>query len=648
MTENQRWGATPDEWTTFDMVLGLTRDMLPVVANPGAAISPSSKMRGLGKTPSTYNAQGYVVGMRSWPVHITTSEDIDSWSSNPDYSLCLIGREAKAIDGDITDKALALRVRALIESHLPGTAQVRTRNNSPKFLIMFRLPVEMMKRVIQTEHGIIEFLGDRQQFLAAGTHESGVRYEWEGLDYELVTLTVDQFEAIWGALEKEFATEPSVTAKAPKQLTEDPVMEALQERGLVLSHDREGQTNITCPFADEHTGASSESSTSYWPAHTGGYSHPSFKCLHAHCAKRTTPDFLAALGFDGSEDFEDITEEVAERVHLDNLITDDWVPLICSAFAQQGFNLRWLVDQVIPFMMGGIGVIVGPPGSGKTFIQLDLAFAIARGALWRGRRVDQGSVLYVAAEAAYGVRMRVQAYLTHNEIPDDTVPFYILDKEPNMLKKKDVDHLIAVANKIGGIKVIMLDTLAAVTVGGDENSGESMGIAISNGKRLSRETGALVIFGHHTGKDTSRGTRGHSSLPAACDFILEVQRNGDARSITTSKQKDGSDGAELGFRLLTVVIGQDDFGADITSCVVEHVSELPTKIVKKKKMGVNMKLVLECLQEHFDSFEEWPSVAEIVNTCRARELSSSNAYRAMDALKDKGVIEEVDGSVRIV
>ena len=42
MTAPTRWGATPDDWSHLDLVLGLTADLLPVVSRPGAPISPDS------------------------------------------------------------------------------------------------------------------------------------------------------------------------------------------------------------------------------------------------------------------------------------------------------------------------------------------------------------------------------------------------------------------------------------------------------------------------------------------------------------------------------------------------------------------------------------------------------------------------------
>ena len=83
----------------------------------------------------------------------------------------------------------------------------------------------------------------------------------------------------------------------------------------------------------------------------------------------------------------------------------------------------------------------------------------------------------------------------------------------------------------------------------------------------------LVVLVSHTGKDQTKGLRGHSSLFASLDASIEIGRNGDTRSIKVDKVKEAEDGAKKYFRLKPVVIGTDEGGEDITSCVVEPVDE---------------------------------------------------------------------------
>ena len=56
-----------------------------------------------------------------------------------------------------------------------------------------------------------------------------------------------------------------------------------------------------------------------------------------------------------------------------------------------------------------------------------------------------------------------------------------------------------------------------------------MGQIIAAAKELQTFVGGLVVLVHHTGKDASKGLRGHSSLQAALDAAIEVRRDGDNR-----------------------------------------------------------------------------------------------------------------------
>ncbi len=58
-----RYGALPEDWGQLDILLGLGAYLLPVVANPNAAISKQSTIKHLGKTPSVYNSRREVVGI---------------------------------------------------------------------------------------------------------------------------------------------------------------------------------------------------------------------------------------------------------------------------------------------------------------------------------------------------------------------------------------------------------------------------------------------------------------------------------------------------------------------------------------------------------------------------------------------------------
>lgn len=310
----QGYGATPAEWAQFDLILGLGEDLLPVVSNPKAAISPMSKMKATGKTPSVYNKARQVAGLPNWTTLRSTPADIAKWSGEPDYGICLQTRLVRALDIDVEDADKAGAIADFIDHWLTQHLPFRRRGNSGKMLLAFRLAGQFAKRVLKVDGGIVEFLADGQQFVAVGTHPSGARYEWVGgLPDEFPELTLEEFEALWAALVAEFGIEEQrggALRKRGEDLgLEDDVVDQLD----VLSWGRDGQAFITCPFKDGHSMDSGETETAYFPAGTGGYQQGHFKCLHASCAGRSDAEFLSALGLGVENDFKALPDVAPER-----------------------------------------------------------------------------------------------------------------------------------------------------------------------------------------------------------------------------------------------------------------------------------------------------------------------------------------------
>jgi len=251
----------------------------------------------------------------------------------------------------------------------------------------------------------------------------------------------------------------------------------------------------------------------------------------------------------------------------------------------QGKPLSWIIKNILP--AAELGVIYGESGSGKTFFVLDMLCAIARGIEWRGHKVKPGRVAYIAAEGASGARNRVKAYASLHNIDATAIDLFILGAAPNFMLKEDIIDLVSAMRAAGPFSVVVVDTYARVMPGGNENAGEDVGRVLEHCKTIHVVTGAVVVLIHHSGKDASKGARGHSSLKAAADFEMEVVRADGDRVATVTKMKDGEDGAEFGFRLVTVPVGVDDDGDVVSSCVVEYTNAIPKS---KRKVRAESKM----------------------------------------------------------
>lgn len=257
--------------------------------------------------------------------------------------------------------------------------------------------------------------------------------------------------------------------------------------------------------------------------------------------------------------------------------------------------VRWRVRGVLP--EEGIAALYGPSGSGKSFLALDMLAAVAAGRPWFGCRVKAAPVLYVALEGEAGISQRVQAHQEkHGPLAG---AFRFLLQPLDIRKAADRADLVSAARAAGySGGVLALDTLNRAAPGADENDSAAMGEIIAATKALQAELGGLVLLVHHTGKDASKGLRGHSSLHAALDAAIEVSRTDDRREWTAAKSKDGNDDLGKPFRLEVVEIGADEDGDEITSCCVvpeERAADAVGRV--KLPTGGNQRIILDALRD---------------------------------------------------
>ena len=255
--------------------------------------------------------------------------------------------------------------------------------------------------------------------------------------------------------------------------------------------------------------------------------------------------------------------------------------------------LAWRVRGVLPAV--GLAGLYGPSASGKSFLALDMAAAIADGRRWFDCRVDAAPVVYAALEGEGGFKLRLAAWEAHTgrALPDS---LHMVLQSFKLTEPQDVQDLAAV---VPSGAVVFLDTLNRAAPTADENSSKDMGEILSAAKQLQSLINGLVVLVHHTGKDATKGLRGHSSLFAALDAAVEVSRDGDRREWRVAKSKDGQDGDAHSFKLQIETLGTDDHGDPITSCVV--VQDHADKDIQRAKVpqGDNQRLVYEGIRGLF-------------------------------------------------
>lgn len=301
--------------------------------------------------------------------------------------------------------------------------------------------------------------------------------------------------------------------------------------------------------------------------------------------------------------------------------------------------LVWRVRGVLPDK--GLAAIYGPSGSGKSFLAFDMAAAIAGGVHWFGCRVHRAPVVYVVLEGAGGLQQRVRAWETDRcrALPDE------MGQVVQPFSLTNIIDLADMAAVVPHGAVVFIDTLNRAAPTADENSSRDMGEILEAAKRLQTHTGGLVVLVHHTGKDTTRGLRGHSSLFAALDAAVEVSRDGVQRAWSVAKSKDGTDGAARGFSLEVVGLGDDLEGEPLTSCVVRPVEE---PLCGRKALSPSLETAMAAYQAAAIfgdgvSLEAWRWESYRATPGKSPDAQKKAFQRARTELVGLGYLVERDG-----
>jgi hypothetical protein len=91
---------------------------------------------------------------------------------------------------------------------------------------------------------------------------------------------------------------------------------------------------------------------------------------------------------------------------------------------------EWLVKGLLPKQ--GVGTLFGASGAFKSFGAIDLAWHIAAGARWAGRRVNSAPVVYLAVEGSAGVRKRLNGARKQHGRSEARDPLYMVAAALNL------------------------------------------------------------------------------------------------------------------------------------------------------------------------------------------------------------------------
>ena len=235
----------------------------------------------------------------------------------------------------------------------------------------------------------------------------------------------------------------------------------------------------------------------------------------------------------------------------------------------------WLIRNVLPQQQ--VAILAGQHSAGKTFIGIDISLSTMTGLPFIDNAVErQGAVLWLAAEGASEVTVRLKAAAVHRlgreavgELPfavqiADVPTLSEVDALPKLLRLV-AEMKERLARDFPGVDLalIVLDTLNSAAGFADENSASEAQKVFNVLRQLSNAAGALTLVIDHYGKISETGVRGSSAKAGAADAILaalankdEITGKVDNRRLAVVKLRSAPTGRTVPFSLKPVPVDQ--------------------------------------------------------------------------------------------
>jgi len=213
-------------------------------------------------------------------------------------------------------------------------------------------------------------------------------------------------------------------------------------------------------------------------------------------------------------------------------------------------------NYLVPKMLyrNGLAVVFGAPGSGKSFLALDIALSFAAGRIWRGTRLATesgapGMVHYVMAEAEDSNNLRIDAWLYHHSVDEDdiedrfrSIPAAI------MLTEAGIKAYLPYVER-DKPDLIVLDT-KNLMFAGRESAGEDYGEMLRALHMLQVAAGgcAIILIDHSGLGDPSR-PRGNNAEEGGMDTMIMVTDDHGLRTAKVTKDRSAELGTAWHYRL---------------------------------------------------------------------------------------------------
>jgi len=299
--------------------------------------------------------------------------------------------------------------------------------------------------------------------------------------------------------------------------------------------------------------------------------------------------------------------------------------------------VQWVINRL--FSAGSLSLLVGDPGSKKTYALLDAAVCVAMGKDWLGRSTRQCPALIIDAESGPRRLGRRLGETARGHGADDCTPVYYASLAMLDLTQ-DIGALELEALIVDrGAGFVVIDALADIMPGADENAVKDTQPVFRRLRDIAERTGAALVLIHHANKNG--GYRGSSAINGAVDLLLFNKSEEDSPTITfeTVKARDTEPQTFSALAHFDPIVDPFDPGAQMFYLTEAGQPAAPTpqeKALRKKGPAYVLRYLEACGGTALRD--------DIIS--HADSCSESSAKTAIGELVEAGLLFRVDSGKR--
>jgi hypothetical protein len=195
--------------------------------------------------------------------------------------------------------------------------------------------------------------------------------------------------------------------------------------------------------------------------------------------------------------------------------------------------IKWIVNSL--FSSGSVSLVYGEGGTKKTYSLIDCMVCVALGNKWLNFETEQSTVLLIDEESGLRRLNRRLGDIMRGHLAGKTLPFaYVSLAQFDLREQTDIEKLQELI-KQSGAKLVIIDALADIMPGGDENAVKDIQPIFLGMRKTAEEEQCAIVMIHHANKGGDY--RGSTALKGAVDLMLKVESKIDSPKISFKTEK---------------------------------------------------------------------------------------------------------------